>query len=66
MIKWIKVKKDGQPKNYIDNNCYLIMYMGDYEFACFNSGEWKVFEGNQLCNAQEPIEYYARLNRPIK
>jgi len=62
MIDW----KEGKPNTPID--CCLVMYMEDYEFAQWNGERWRVFHGdeggNKLFEAMEPIEFYARLNKP--
>ena len=64
MIEW----KKGKPKTCID--CCLVIYMGDYEFARFNGEKWELcFGDNGGCywvTAQEPIKFYARLNRPTE
>ena len=62
MIEW----KKGKPKTRID--CCLVIYMEDYEFARFDGEKWEVCFGDDgghyWIAPQEPIEFYARLNKP--
>ena len=63
MIDW----SEGDPGLRID--LALVIYMADYEFARWDGARWDICVnsdsgGHKWTKAQEPIQFYAILNRP--
>lgn len=61
-INW----EEGTPERCID--LCLVIYMEDYEFARFDGEFWQICfyddRGHYWQPAQEPIKFYATLNKP--